>query len=83
LEREDLIERLVLEHAAKSGGEFQGPLERSTKLLCIGLDSLGFVTLTVDLERKLGIDPFARADEIIYPETFGELIDLYAGSDAA
>ena len=51
-------------------------VEPSTILATTGLDSLGFATLIVAMEREFGLDPFGGSDDIIYPETFGELLDL-------
>ena len=74
---ETRIARIVIEEAQKCGGSFSGPLARSTSLADTGLDSLGFAALMVALEKEIGHDPFSNEDEIQYPETFGELVDLY------
>lgn len=52
-------------------------LEEDTILLDSGLDSLGFVILVSVLEEELGFDPFSIMDEPIYPDTFGELVEIY------
>lgn len=83
MSRDELVKHLVRKHATQSGGKVDGQLERSTKLLDLGLDSLAFIMLTVELEQNLGVDPFGSADEISYPETFGELLDLYREGPAA
>ena len=72
----------LLKQAAAAGGTFTGTLHRDTQLADTGLDSLGFTTLIIELERQLGRDPFGGDDDIVYPETFGELVDLYAGAGA-
>jgi acyl carrier protein len=46
-------------------------------LLESGLDSLGFAILIATLEDELDYDPFTMIDEPIYPNTFGEFIDIY------
>jgi acyl carrier protein len=46
-------------------------------LLESGLDSLGFAVLIATLEDELDYDPFTMIDEPIYPNTFGEFIDIY------
>lgn len=46
-------------------------------LLDSGLDSLGFAILVVELEEKLGFDPFTISDEPFYPTTFGEFVTFY------
>lgn len=78
MDLEAIIGAEVLKQAGSAGGGHQGPLRRDTPLADTGLDSLGFTTLIIDLERKLGVDPFGGDEEIVYPETFGELVDLYA-----
>lgn len=52
-------------------------IERDSVLLNIGLDSLSYAILVVELEELLGIDPFQIEDKVIYPRTFGEFVDLY------
>jgi hypothetical protein len=58
-------------------------------LVDVGLDSLGFATVIVEIKRTFGVDPFGREDAITYPETLGELKALYrpysstGGSSAA
>ncbi len=79
---QDTIGAEVLKQAAASGGRFTGPLRRETPLADTGLDSLGFTTLVIELERELDVDPFGGDGEIAYPETFGELLDLYAAARA-
>lgn len=46
-------------------------------LLETGLDSLGLAMLVVDLEDRLGYDPFTLMDKPVYPRTFGEFVELY------
>ena len=46
-------------------------------LLESGLDSMGFAILVVELEEKLGFDPFTISDEPFYPSTFGEFVNFY------
>ncbi len=82
MDLEQVIGAEVRRQAAASGGGVTGALTRDTALADTGLDSLGFTTLVIELERQLGIDPFGGEDEIMYPETFGELLDLYAGAGA-
>ena len=52
-------------------------IERDSVLLNIGLDSLSYAILVVELEELLGVDPFQIEDKVIYPRTFGEFVDLY------
>jgi len=46
-------------------------------LLESGIDSMGFAILVVELEERLGFDPFTISDEAFYPTTFGEFVDFY------
>jgi acyl carrier protein len=46
-------------------------------LLETGLDSFGFAILIVELEKKIGIDPFTDSDIAFYPNTLGEFIEFY------
>jgi len=66
--------------AEAASGKDSGPISRNTQLSDTGLDSIGFATLIVDLENQLGRDPFGGSAEIIYPETFGDLVDLYSAA---
>jgi acyl carrier protein len=77
---EAIIAQEVRTQAAAAGGSASVELDHDTPLIETGLDSLGFTTLVIDLERRLGVDPFGGDGEIVYPETFGELIDLYKGA---
>ena len=80
---EAIVGAEVLKQAQASGGSFAGPLQADTSLAATGLDSLGFTTMIIDLERTLGTDPFGGDEEIVYPETFGELVELYRGAASA
>jgi len=46
-------------------------------LLGTGLDSLGLAMLVVDLEDRLGYDPFTLMEEPVYPKTFGDFVQMY------
>ncbi len=46
-------------------------------LLESGLDSLGFAVLIVELEDRVGFDPFTETAEAVYPKTFGEFVAFY------
>jgi len=80
---ETIVTNEVMKQAKAAGGTFPGPLRRDTALTDTGLDSLGFTTLVIDLERQLGVDPFGSDEEIVYPETFGELVELYTAAAGA
>jgi acyl carrier protein len=53
------------------------PLTDDTVLLDCGLDSLCFAILVTRLEDELGFDPFATADEVQFPVTFGDFVQFY------
>ena len=80
MDLEATIAQEVRKQAAAAGTTAEVAISRHTPLIDTGLDSLGFTTLVIDLERQLGVDPFGGDSEIVYPETFGELVDLYVGA---
>lgn len=53
------------------------PLTDDLELLESGLDSLCLAILVARLEDKLGYDPFSSSDDIEFPVTLGEFIDIY------
>ena len=53
------------------------PLTDELALIDSGLDSLCFAVLVVRLEGELGIDPFSISEDIDFPITFGEFVNLY------
>ena len=80
MDKETIIKQVVLEQVALCGGALQESLDQGTELAATGLDSLGFATVLVELKQKLDFDPFSSQDQIVYPETFGELVSLYSGA---
>lgn len=74
---EEKVLSLMKEIAADSGFALNASINSSTVLLDSGLDSLGFAILVARLEEELGYDPFTMMDEPVYPETFGELVEIY------
>lgn len=65
------------EIASDNGVELKSHIIDDTVLLESGLDSLGFAILIARLEEELGYDPFTMMDEPIYPQTFGQLVEVY------
>jgi acyl carrier protein len=53
------------------------PLTDETVLNDSGLDSLGFAILVTRLEDELGLDPFTTSDEITFPITLREFVQVY------
>lgn len=62
---------------AREQGRKLAPLNDDVALADSGLDSLGFAVLVARLEDRLGIDPFAAAEDGIFPVTFGEFVKVY------
>lgn len=63
--------------AAEQGASLPDNLSDHLVLLESGLDSIGYAILVVELEQKLGFDPFLESKVPIYPATLGELVDFY------
>ena len=68
---------LMHEIASENGVELNSQIDTDTVLLESGLDSLGFAILIARLEEELGYDPFTMMDEPVYPQTFGQLVEVY------
>lgn len=68
---------LMTEIASENGFELNTQIDADTVLLESGLDSLGFAILIARLEEELGYDPFTLMDEPVYPQTFGQLVEIY------
>jgi acyl carrier protein len=60
-------------------GEAVPELKPQTPISASGLDSLDIAALVVRLEEAIGVDPFKEALDR-YPQTLGEMADLYARS---
>jgi hypothetical protein len=52
-------------------------LSDGLKLLDSGLDSLSFALIVARLEDALGFDPFDSDEEVKFPVTFGDFVNLY------
>jgi acyl carrier protein len=52
-------------------------LSDDLRLLDSGLDSLSFALLVMRLEEAFGFDPFDESDDVKFPVTFGEFVNLY------
>ena len=74
---ETLIRDTMKEIGLRFGKSISSSYNNDSVLLELGLDSLCYAILVVELEEKLGIDPFQLEQEIIYPKTFGEFLNLY------
>jgi acyl carrier protein len=74
------LQQLLAREIEQAGGTPPANIDRSTILASTGLDSLGFATMIVAMQKEFDLDPFGGSDDIIYPESFGELLDLYQGA---
>lgn len=74
---EERLTALVLQEIAQAGGTPPKSLVPSMILAETGLDSLGFATIVVTMDKEFGLDPFGGTEDITYPETFRELLELY------
>lgn len=52
-------------------------LSPELKLLDCGLDSLSFALIVARLEDALGFDPFDATEEMKFPVTYGDFVELY------
>jgi acyl carrier protein len=53
------------------------PLNDDLVLLDSGLDSLCFAVLVARLEDKLGVDPFTASDDVAFPVTLADFVQVY------
>jgi acyl carrier protein len=53
------------------------PISDDLKLLESGLDSLSFALIVARLEDSVGFDPFDSDEEMKFPVTFGDFVQLY------
>lgn len=80
---EQIVDKFREVFEAQNPGKTAPQVYRETVLLDTGLDSLGFAILVVGLEETLGYDPFVEADDVFFPQTFGEFIDYYRKNSPA
>jgi acyl carrier protein len=53
------------------------PLTNDVAMLDLELDSLCLAVIVARLESSLGRDPFSAAEELVFPETFGDFVAIY------
>ncbi len=63
--------------AVEQGVSLPVVLNDELVLFEIGLDSIGYAILVVELEQRLGFDPFLLANEPVYPTTLGQFVRFY------
>jgi acyl carrier protein len=73
---------LEMQNIAASHDRNLAPLTDDLLLLDSGFDSLCFAILVARLEDELGIDPFSAAEEVAFPITLGDMIELYVQATA-
>ena len=66
-----------IEKIAKEHNRSLAPLTDDLILLESGLDSLGFAVLVARLEDELGLDPFTTSEDIDFPVTLGDFVNVY------
>lgn len=69
--------KIIRQQIELAGAKAPREIPDAARLVDIGLDSLGFATVMVEMKRSFLVDPFDRTDDILYPETLGELKSLY------
>jgi acyl carrier protein len=65
------------ESVAKEQNQKLPPLADDLVLLESGLDSLCFAVIVARLEDELGFDPFTASEDIEFPVTFRDFIEIY------
>jgi len=65
------------EQVIKEQGKQPALLSDDLMLLESGLDSLCFAIIVTRLEYELGFDPFSSIEDVDFPVTLGEFINLY------
>lgn len=73
----ELIVKTMQEVAEMQGKKLATAVTVDSVLLDIGLDSLSYAILVVELETKIGFDPFQMESAPIYPVTMREFVALY------
>lgn len=67
----------AMERIAAEQNKPLAPLSDDLVLLESGLDSLCFAILVARLEAETGVDPFTASDELTFPVTVGDFVELY------
>ncbi len=73
--RETIIENI--ERVAKEQNRTLVPLHDDLALQESGLDSLCWAIVVARLESSLGFDPFTLSDDVYFPVTLGDFIQVY------
>jgi acyl carrier protein len=73
----DIILTTLRRVADEQGVKLPDRLPDELVLLESGLDSIGYAILVVELEQRLGFDPFLESKIPVYPATLGQFIAFY------
>ena len=65
------------ESVAREQNQKLAQLSDDLVLLESGLDSLCFAVIVARLEDELGFDPFTASEEIEFPVTFSDFVEIY------
>ncbi len=65
------------EQVAREQKRKLSPLSDGLRLLDSGLDSLSFALIVARLEDAVGFDPFDTDEDLRFPVTFGDFLQLY------
>jgi acyl carrier protein len=71
----------IIEQVAEEQRVKLPPVSDDLVLLDSGLDSLCFAIIVARLEDSLGFDPFTASEEVYFPVTLGDFVQVY--EDAA
>ena len=61
----------------ENDGQVMKNIDDEDILLDLGIDSLAYATVILQLEEDLNFVPFTLAKEAYYPQKFGELVRFY------
>lgn len=70
------VHRVIKEVAAEQNRTL-AELTDTLPLADSGLDSLCFAIIVARLEDELGVDPFTASEEVYFPVTLSDLVNLY------
>ena len=66
-----------INRVAKEQNRTLAPLSDNLSLQESGLDSLCWAIVVARLEARLGFDPFTIADDVYFPVTLGDFVQVY------
>jgi acyl carrier protein len=66
-----------MEEVAREQEKKLAEISDDTALANSGLDSLCFAIIVARLEDQLGVDPFTASEEVYFPVTLGDFVELY------